>query len=72
MATEKVALNPISDARWEALSPLGRSMIEFIVHSDSRWLQNLVEGEVVFVIHNREVHSMTPAPNLKRGHGVPV
>lgn len=64
-------LNPINEARWERLSPLGKSMIEYIVHSDEVWLRNIMEGEVVFVVHNRRVHSMTPAPSLKPGCGLP-
>lgn len=64
--------NPLNtEAKWEHLSPLAQSMILFIIHSDSKWLKNLMEGEVTFIIHNRTVHSMTPAPDLKPGHGLP-
>jgi hypothetical protein len=64
-------LNPINEARWERLSPLAKSMIEYIVHSDEVWLRNIVEGEVIFRVGNRAVYSMTPAPSLKPGHGLP-
>jgi hypothetical protein len=63
--------NPITEARWERLSPLAKNIIAFIVYSDSIWLSNLIEGEVIFKVRGRKVHSMTPAPTLKPGHELP-
>lgn len=56
--------NPVSDAVWKELSPTSRSMIEYIVYSDYDHLRNLVEGTVLFKIGNRQVHRVTPAPNI--------
>ena len=64
--------NPLNgEATWGRLSNLARSMILHVVYSDSKWLKHLEEGEVTFVVHNSAVHSMTPAPSLKAGHGLP-
>lgn len=63
MATE-VMENPVSDEVWRGLSPTSRSMIEYIVYSDADHLRNLVEGTVLFKIGNRQVHRVTPSPDI--------
>lgn len=64
--------NPVNNARWERLSPLARSMIEYIVHADDRWLRDFMLGKVIFDVHDRQVRGMTPAPDLKPGYGLPL
>jgi hypothetical protein len=71
MASKKIDPNPIDDACWRELSPLARSMIQHIVYIDSRALASFVEGTIYFKIGNRKVYAMTPAPDLKPGHGLP-
>ena len=71
MASKKVEENPVTDACWRELSPLARSMIQHIVYSDPKWLVNFMEGAINFRIGNRRVYAMTPAPDLKPGHGLP-
>lgn len=63
--------NPVTNDRWEGLSDLARRMIEYVLYADPAWLYHFVEGEVVFVVRSRDVHSMTPAPSLKPGQGLP-
>lgn len=70
MAAEVIE-NPVTDEVWEGLSPLSRSMIEHIIRGDTVWFRDFVEGTVLFKIGNREVHKMTPAPDLRLGHGLP-
>jgi hypothetical protein len=46
-------------------------MIQYIIFSDPKWLANFVEGAINFRVGNRRVFAMTPAPDLKPGHGLP-
>lgn len=63
--------SPVTDAVWRDLSLLARSMIQFILYSDESWLRDFLEGDIGFTIGGREVKSMTPAPYLRPGHGLP-
>lgn len=67
---KQVTENPVTEEVWGELSPLSRSMIEHILQGDTVWFKDFVEGTVLFKIGNRQVHKMTPAPDLRLGHGL--
>lgn len=67
---KQVIENPVTDEVWRELSPLARSMIEHIIQGNTAWFRDFVEGTVLFKIGNRQVHKMTPAPDLRLGHGL--
>lgn len=71
MATDPVDKNPVTEDRWERLSPTAKSMIGCVIQNDTAWLSLFVEGQLIFEIRNRTVYSMIPSPKLRPGHGMP-
>ena len=68
---EEETRNPVTLAVWRKLCPIAQEMIRLICDADATAFE-MFNGTVLFTIRQREVITLTPAPELRRGHEIPV